>query len=532
MYQGIIGIRPIKEGNLEFLHLIIETSKQLAKTLANAPHCTLLSRTEVAQLIQLLEQQDDSNANVIASRVLSLVATIRRQYESSALSPELYVNTELPALPRQYDTITVLFGPTMGLGDQITFYQLLYRVTRQYPRAALKIFTLYPSLWPRLLPGAQESHYRAQPLKPFLELANDGNGRRELVIAADFERFDLHRKIIPHKPNRDILDIALGRRSAWLNRGDSPWIYCEIYPRASIPNNYSLAATIGDRILNHKTGQSLWNPLAIEQPSPRNPLRILINPFTSKRLHFEPRDWARLMQRVRAMIPRRIGLELVLYPGLDDVTRRYASTVCQYVRNSNKPIPARLLDDNKESLTPLTALTELTNELKNIDLCVTMDTFTAHLVPLFKIPTVTFVYAENRAFWVPGRWSFHCFLNSANGTAAALIANIIAVISAPPKLARPLREAIGELTRATTQLIDEVLTPLRLTNLAFALAQVIQRIETGFPYLNQAKEWLMLWSRLALAVDQESVDETSIRPYLSRWIDSETYKLLALDLPR
>lgn len=529
MYQGIIGIRPIKEGNLEFLHLVIETSKLLAKTLTEVPHCTILSRTEVAQLLELLEQQDSSNANEIASRVLSLIADVRQLYESSILSPELYVYSELPALPNHYDTITVLFGPTMGLGDQITFYQLLFRIIRQYPKARVKIFTLYPGLWPTLLPTVKESHYRAQPLSPFLELAKDGNGNRELVLAADFERFDLHRKIIPQKANRDILEIALGRRSAWLNRYDSPWIHCATYPRTSFPNNYSLVSAIAEQLLSHKTRQPLWSPLATKQPSPRNQLTVLINPFTSKRLHFEPRDWARLMQRVQARLPRRISLEIVVYPGLDKVTQAYATAVCEHLGNSDKPMPASLLEGKDGNLTPLTALTDLTKFLSRIDLCVTMDTFTAHLVPLFKIPTVTFVYAENRAFWVPGRWSFHCFLKSAEGSAASLIADVIAVISGNSKHTRPFQDATLELTEATIQATDKALTPSRLINLTYALAQVLQRIETSFPYLDQAREWLMLWSRLAWAANNENINDAAIRPYLSRWVDSETYKLLALD---
>ncbi|MFQ5906392.1 MAG: hypothetical protein ACE5JA_07450, partial [bacterium] len=163
--------------------------------------------------------------------MLKAISEIQRRYTLDGRSPHLYIRGSLPPLRSDYTTITVIFGPALGLGDQITFLQFLRGLARYCQQARMTIFTLYPNLWRHLLPQAREFHYRERPLRPFSHLAMSRRHRKkeiqELVVVADFEGFDFHRKVISQKPGRDILEIALGRRAAWLNRYGSPWLRFE-----------------------------------------------------------------------------------------------------------------------------------------------------------------------------------------------------------------------------------------------------------------------------------------------------------------
>src|SRR5205823_6118780 len=63
-------------------------------------------------------------------------------------------------------------------------------------------------------------------------------------------------------------------------------------------------------------------------------------------------------------------------------------------------------------LTPFNAVDSLVASLSSVDLCLTMDTFTAHLVPLFGTPTIVVALKDNHEFWVPSRRAFYCLIDN------------------------------------------------------------------------------------------------------------------------
>src|SRR5688500_12119936 len=212
VYQAIITARPLEMGNREFSQCLINASQSLGSTLLNTPRSSLTTSAELRTIRELIGKQTTANAKSVAARLLANIAELKKQNGREKNSSRPYFRGPLPQLTGNYTRVTVIFGPALGLGDQITFFQFLRKLMSSCPQASLTIFTLYPNLWRHLLPEARELSYRGRPLRPFLQLKlagkQDQSSEKELVIFADFECFNFHWKIVAHAPSRDIIEIA------------------------------------------------------------------------------------------------------------------------------------------------------------------------------------------------------------------------------------------------------------------------------------------------------------------------------------
>lgn len=563
MYEGSIGARVFSAGNLEYLELLLEAAKRLGRSLADAPLSALAPRSKVVAMLELIEGQDVSNAQRTAQDVLAHLSELRLAYAAAQRAPDLYARGRLPPLDPDYERIVVYFGAAMGLGDQITFYQVLRHVARHCRRAHVIIYTLYPGLWPDLLEGAEERSYREDPLRPFLDLnaPPDGPPPRELIVSADFEVFDLHRHVIAKRRRRDILELALGRMTAWLAADGSPFVHVDEL-RAGHDSNYAFAHALARRLVPGLTGWAMWDPIAPDSAvddGPRSWLRVLqerwrarserglarrprsaaeadrptrqvvfVNPFTSKHLPFGAGGWAHGIQRLHAGARRSAPFEVVLYPGLEPRTHAFAEEIRARLSHGPDPVPVRLLAPPDGPLTPLNALPTLVQAARGFDLCVTVDTFSAHLLPLFRVPTVVLAYPQFKRFWVPSRWSYNCLIEDMETSGLALVARVLELLSGRGPDPRRWRRAAARLLRATREAHLNGLGPAGVAGLEAALAHAFLLLDRGFPSYEEAQHWLMLFSRLAWATQRRPLPEASLRGYLELWEESQIFKLLTL----
>jgi hypothetical protein len=356
---------------------------------------------------------------------------------------------------------------------------------------------------------------------------------KELVFVADFDSFDFHRKVISRKPNRDILEIALGRQIAWLNRGRSPWIRFEDFFSSPIINNYYyMLAKVAERLFSQSASNKLWEALNDVEPRPscRRQKVLLLNPFTSKPSFLEPQDWYQILQRVQADLPEGTDLQVIVFPGLHPLTLDYASEICRLSSNGPDPVNIRLLEGKGSSrLTPFGALPSLLQVLNEVDLCLTVDTFTGHLVPLFKIPTIVVTNRENREFWVPSPWSFYCLPDRLDEALPGLLLHFLTLPSSTQQDTEAFKQAKRQLVSTTSKASENSITLDWIRELQLSLAELLQGKVSNFPYFAQAQQWLLLWSSLASALRSEPVDTNVLQPYLYRWKDSEFFKLIAME---
>jgi hypothetical protein len=561
MYQGSIGTRVFSEGNQDYLEVLIAASQRLGRALAEAPLVPFLPRAKVVAIVELLEREQPGNAQLLSHSVLGMIAELRDRLASVRRVEDLYVKGPLPALSPEYDHIVIYFGAAMGLGDQITFYQTFRHLLPHCGKARMTLYTLYPGVWAHLLQGAEERTYRDDPTRPFFEMNAPAVHARELIISADFEVFDLHRNVIEHRPGRDILEVSLGRMTAWLSSSGSPWIRIEEF-RSIGEHNYAFSLALAQRLIPRLTGWTAWEPIEADAPPLARPSRlrslvdrwmprrqvpaaaprgragngpgqrrrvVFVNPFTSKDLPFTALGWAWGVQEIYARLKGRVALDVVIYPGIEPGTRAFAAELCERLRATGNGLQARLLDADSEALTAHTALPAVVRAAPGFDICVTVDTFSAHLVPLFRVPTVVMAYAKFRRFWVPSRYTYNCLIEDMQTRGVDLIANLILLISGESPEIVPLREGAGRLLQATRQAHLGGVTARSAGDIEAALAQAFQQIPRSFPSYAEAQHWLMIWSRLTWALGRQTVEPHTLRGYLDLWEGTDVYKLLTLE---
>jgi hypothetical protein len=178
-------------------------------------------------------------------------------------------------------------------------------------------------------------------------------------------------------------------------------------------------------------------------------------------------------------------------------------------------------------VTPLGALPILVRALEGVDLCLTIDTFTAHLVPLFGVPTVTITDRDNRDFWVPAPWSIHHVVERPDAGHLDFVARILAALAEPAAAGLPAGGSVPALLSATRRAADEGLHAETIAAVHDALASVL-RAGPALLYRRQGQEWLLAWSYLASAVRREPTDAGSLAPYLHHWRQSPFLKLAGL----
>src|SRR6266566_5221229 len=317
-YQAVIAGRPLEAGNREFLASLIRSSTQLGDALANSPRRSGQPSSGVDDVLDLLAQQRPETAKHLARRVMHVLHGLEREIRGIDGSPDLYLRGPLPVLRPDYDDIQILFGNGLGLGDQIACYRLVSELRDRYSGATSTVYTLYPKLWDQLLPGIREVSYRDRPLRPFEDFASHPAHGAELIVIVDFDCFDLHRRVIAHRTGRDVVEVSLGRLTAWMRRHGSPWIHFETFEEPSYRNYYYFLDAITRRLLALPSDLP-WIPKA---PAPRKQsgsgrIMVLLNPFTSKPSTLSPADWSGFVRTIRRVTPPSSELDVAVFPGLD-----------------------------------------------------------------------------------------------------------------------------------------------------------------------------------------------------------------------
>ncbi|HEX2095316.1 MAG TPA: hypothetical protein VHG28_23165 [Longimicrobiaceae bacterium] len=517
IYQAVLASRPLEVGNREFLESLLADSRTLGRALARAPSKHGGDPGELAALLAAIAAQEPVSAATRAQTILDTVRLLQRR--AARRQDTLLADGELPPLRCDYARVTVLFGPGLGLGDQITFLPFLRALQAQVPDTELTVFTVYPGLWTELFPQVHERTYRRDPLRPFRYLQAEGTPGRELVVAADFGANHLHGRIVRSTGQRDVLEIALGLRRAWLAQASAGLVRTECWPAEGVGGNYGLLASLADRLCPRDVPWPAWEAVAPLRRPRRRPL-VLMNPLSSKRLPFLPQHWATVLRRLNALLG---GIRVRVYPGVHPASREDSARVAELACKAG--IDAALLDEGEGSaFTATDGLKRVCRAAREADVCLTVDTFTAHLVPLLGIPTVTVSHWENRDFWVPARWSVVRVVPTPDAPTLDSLAEAVAVAAggAPAALAGLAASLVAATERAGREGGPEAVAALRLAVSTFLLwdgASLNDRAE--------GEAWLRRLSRLDRAVRRHGA-AAEIRAALDAWCSSDLYKLLWL----
>ena len=517
-YESVVSVRPLQAGNREYLLSLIESAQALWASVARDREAAALP--ELAGIGRLLAAQGIGNAERVASDVVRLLDSVRDRTPGRQ-SAGVFLRGTLPPLADRYGSIVVVFGPGIGLGDEVTYRGLVEAIADRYEGAAVSVFSLYPGLWSRLLPRVSAHHYRRRPLHPFSHLASRRRSAegRQLVVLLDFEFFDFHGWVVPRKPYRDVVEASLGRSDVWFVRGDSPWAR---YEQIGTGTNYGFVHALTQRLVPMSPAR-VWRPISGVRRgrAARSSRTLLLNPLSSKPLPFPPSGWARVVDRTASALSG-VALEVRVFPGLHEASRVYAADVCRLINRSGWASASLLTGADGGALRPESAMPALVSSLRSTDLCVTLDTFTSHVVPLFGVPTLNVTYRENREFWVPSPWSFY-FAMGARESELPLVASLL--------LLRGPRDPASSFTRlaeATRTAEVDGIDGAAVADILRLLVQSMARVDPDFHYAWQGFEWIAIWTRISEALRREPVGESSLREYLSRWQETEFFKLSTL----
>src|SRR2546430_4066009 len=517
-YERVLNARPLQIGNLEFLLDLLESARVLAEALLERASPAERANLGLDRIAGLVAGQTAPTSAEAAGAIVTLLDDALEELERVRLA-DLVLQSPLPELDADYDAVHVVFGCGIGLGDELTYYRFLRRLARHTSPRRLTVHTLYCNVWRSLIPGVREVSYRKRPLRPFEQVAHPGDGP-ELVVVADFEFYDIGGRVVPRRDERDVLEISLGECGAWLRRAGSDWTTNERFPPRPFKSYYAFLTALGDRLFGEADSPA-WAPVVPPTQGPRAATErlVVVNPLSSKPLPLEPDDWARVLTGVHARLPGR-RLRARVYPGLHPVNREFTERLCRLASRRSPGLAAGLLDPPDRELSPWLALPALREALEPADLCLTLDTFTAHFAPLLGVPTVVVAYLENREFWVPSPWVFYVVLRDVQQTVPPLVSYLLHGGQASV--------AARELVLATDAALPEGLNEESTGLITSRLAAVLPRLRPRFPYGVDGRRWLRLWSRLERAVQKEPPDQQALLHYLARWQQSEFFKLVAL----
>lgn len=529
VYQTIIALRPLDRGNREFLETLLRACRALLAPLQTHLDGAGAADTGLHELVHAAREQTAANAAAAAPDLLTRISTARAVAPVEGRS--LYVQRPISHLRDDYASVRIVFGPGLGMGDAITFYPFVRALLAHCSRAAVTIWDLYPSLWRHLVPEARTAHYRGRPLRPFTQPPSGEGGGRTLVVIIDFEGFSFHERILPRRPDQDVLEIALGRRTAWFAPGDSPWTDVDHFARAPVANNYWMLHQLALRLFGSGRDVRAWMPREVRRrrtPSVDGPV-VLLNPLSSKAVPLTLDDWSRLFRQLRVDVDTRGQLRAIVYPGVHEASRADAAALARALRTRAGVLTELLSGADGEPLTPYNAIDRFIHALRHADICLTIDTFSAHLAPLYGVPTLVITLKRNREFWVPDRQTFHWLAPEAVTGIPPVAARLLrgAHTDGPRALAR--REAARGLVAATDRALGDPSSARELPELYRALAVYHGFVEPSSGLREEGARWLRYWSRLSTAARRHPLDAANLLTFVQQWELSGFFKCAALD---
>jgi hypothetical protein len=513
-YERVLSVRPLGTGNRAFARSLLVASQQLARAIAEQDPL----EEPLRRICSLVARQSPSGARRDATRVVALVDAWLAAHNGATVPVTL--RGRLPPLRRTITALTVVFGPGLGLGDEVGFLTFLRRLQAASAPGVAEIFTQYPGTWSHLVPSAREVSYRGDALRLLRGLREATAQRRSnLIVLADYEHSGL-RAHLGVLGDADVLEISLGRASAWYTVRDAG-TYEQLLTDVPLRNHYWYLHRVAERLLGDNAPP--WVPL--QHPRARvatEPATILVNALSSKPVLLSPHVWGEILAAAAARMPG-TPLRVLLYPGLDPEAARVARDVGGAIAHATRAVDVRLLHDGP-SLPPAAMGALLTRAVAAADLCLTLDTFTAHLAPVLGAPTVVLAYAENEVFWVPSPWAFYCRPYERSREAPRLIA---AILGGGARLAHA-----DSLDSATHHVLLRPTDRHAVTVLFGALGAVLAEVGHDFPFRAQGVTWVRAWSQLLRLLERTPAGAEHLLPYALRWQQSEFLKATTLGARR
>jgi hypothetical protein len=363
-YLFFLGRRPVSAANTHYRGNRIGALQSLAP---------LFEDDAIRQPLRAL-----TPANL--SRVAPALQALLQPRLAYRLPRDLVVTSRAPASWNDVRALLVIYGPAIGIGDEILSSPIPAALQSLAPRASIGVLTAYDGLWSRIAPAQRAARYRdmAEVLTRIRSAEDDA------IVYVDFEPPGLV-AAIAHEPQvQRFAELSIGTRS--LSILDNVGRRLHQMPPSG-ENFYEVVGAmcrwLGADGAPSRTPRSRRAPETV----------VVASPFTSKE---EPSEklWRNLLT---SMLTRE---RVVLDTGPNASTRGFAISLRDALRNAG--IRAQLAANGRAA-----TVGEMLDVVADADAVVTADSYLAHAAPLFG--AITFVVAREglEAWRVPSPSSFY-----------------------------------------------------------------------------------------------------------------------------
>lgn len=402
--------RPLSVANTPFvvnsLRALATLRQVLIDAIAGLNGC---DRRQVTTLIEMISgflvEPGPPGARQIAryvSEAMELHAAAMR-----ASIPQRELSAE-PFRGSHHDSLVVMIGPGIGIGDEIKLQALLLglRCGLELDPAQVAIFSFYPSIWRTLTPDFVVHDLSRDPLGAFSEARQR---RHPLLVFASFlEQFSA-RCTMPVGQPTDTMAVTLINgeiRLRFANDGVERVISTLV---RKAPNYKAALAALTEHVCPSEaaTASGLPRPSITRLRNDRRTFTLAISPFTSKTSPLTPFDWAGFVAVVRRALPPSRCLSCWIVPGVSQSCREFAEQTRTLTRaRLHGEDAVALLDDGRTPLGVDDAFPALFDALRDTDLLLSIDTFSAHLARQTGTVTVALCLNRNVHFWDVTPYSF------------------------------------------------------------------------------------------------------------------------------
>lgn len=477
-YAAAVAFRPISFGNLRYLqerveelHLLGREIQTMLPSLANEWR---IAATRISNA--LLQCTNNDSQRSFASIVQACDSTrYKRFWERTTTPIPAY---QSPVLTKNYNNIIVITGPAIGLGDEISCADFMRHLRATWPLAQVDIYGFYTGLWQTVDPTFTTHAINGDPLRCFAAIddsVHEGKQDSTLVLFINFTGLSFHLLFCTdtHKP--DIVEIAVGRGTAWFASGKGGPIQVLSEYNTIYPNNYTSLHVLTKELLG---GAQQYKLHTVRTRPESDEYRIVINPLTSKPIILTPTDWALLIGSSFASVPDAKPIRCIVLPGLAQQSWDYAKATANEIQNLHLPhCTADVLNGNAP-LDSATAFKQVTRCVETADILIGIDTYTAHLAPMLSIPSIALCYERNIAFWSPSDKAFWVELQHNVGFLTEVVSLIMRLTGASRKPDTALLPD-AELLYALQEKTDK--TPVRAIHDIQAIIEAYDAVWNALP---------------------------------------------------
>jgi len=395
-YLFFLSRRPVSASNSGFLSRRIAGLQSLGSFLRNRDD------RDLNQVAEQLEELTPASLFRLAPTIRSLLKDRLRE----DLPPDVLVRPSPPppSFWKGIRRITVIYGPAIGIGDEMICFPIPACLRQLAPEARIAVSSAYADLWTRVNGPEMVKHYTSlREIVAELRAPRDAN---DLILLVDFESPGLVAAICKEPAVGRYAELSLGARTFSLLDASSR----EIYQMAGTEAYYIGYYTCLDRMM-------AWMGVTRPLPDRRGLLKktgrearadeftILVSPFTSKGDPSE-RYWSSLLANIiPAELPGRVRLRLDT--GATPASESFAVALCRSIRRQEHPdVRCEIMRAETGRNIPVA---EFLSQLAGADMVITADSFPAHAAALFDCLTVVIAGrgAENwrapiqRGFYLP-----------------------------------------------------------------------------------------------------------------------------------